>query len=96
LLEEFSRVAPTGFVAQFGGHLVRIASLKEELTMGTGDKAQHKAEELKGKAKEKIGDATDNERMEGEGAAEAAEAKAKQAGDHVKDAGQDAKDALRR
>jgi uncharacterized protein YjbJ (UPF0337 family) len=76
--------------------LIRIAAQKEELTMGTDDKAQHKAEELKGKAKEKIGDATDNERMEGEGAAEAAEAKVKQAGDHVKDAGQDAADALRR
>jgi uncharacterized protein YjbJ (UPF0337 family) len=64
--------------------------------MSMGDKAQHKAEELKGKAKEKIGDATDNERLEGEGATEATEAKVKQAGDHVKNAGEDAGEALRR
>jgi hypothetical protein len=38
--------------------------------MGFGDKVEHKAEELKGLVKEKVGDATDNERLEAEGAAE--------------------------
>ena len=39
---------------------------------------ENTAEELKGKAKETLGDLTDNERLEGEGAAEEAHAKAKQ------------------
>ena len=63
--------------------------------MSFTDKVEHKAEELKGLAKEKIGDATDNERLQAEGAAERAAAKAKQAGDHVKDAAHDAGDAFR-
>ncbi|GAA1505693.1 hypothetical protein GCM10009827_019220 [Dactylosporangium maewongense] len=62
--------------------------------MSFTDKVEHKAEELKGAAKEKFGDATDNERLQAEGAAERAAAKAKQAGDHVKDAGEDVKDAF--
>lgn len=48
------------------------------------------AEELKGKAKETLGDLTDNERLEGEGAAEEAHAKAKQ---DVDDAADDLQDA---
>jgi uncharacterized protein YjbJ (UPF0337 family) len=63
--------------------------------MSTGDKIRHKAEEMKGAAKERIGDATDNESMQAEGAAERSAAKAKLAGDHVRDAGRDARDALR-
>jgi uncharacterized protein YjbJ (UPF0337 family) len=62
--------------------------------MSFTDKVEHKAEELKGAAKEKFGDVTDNERLQAEGAAERAAAKAKQAGDHVKDAGADVKDAV--
>ena len=38
--------------------------------MSFADKVEHKAEELKGAAKEKFGDATDNERLQAEGAAE--------------------------
>ena len=49
--------------------------------MSTGDKIRHKAEEMTGAAKEKIGDATDNERMQAEGAAQKSAARAKQAGD---------------
>ncbi|GAA0718134.1 CsbD family protein [Dactylosporangium roseum] len=64
--------------------------------MGFTDKVEHKAEELKGATKEKYGDATDNERLEAEGAAERAAAQAKQAGDHVKDAGRNMKDAFDR
>lgn len=47
--------------------------------------ARDKAEELKGKAKEKIGDWTDNESMQAEGMAEQAKAKAKMTADDVKD-----------
>jgi uncharacterized protein YjbJ (UPF0337 family) len=65
------------------------------LTVSFGDKAKNKAEELKGDMKEKIGDATDNERLQAEGATEKAEAKAKQAGEHVKDAARDTRDVFR-
>jgi len=63
--------------------------------MSLGDKARNKAEELKGTVKERVGDATDNESMQAEGARERAAAKAKQAGEHVKDAGREARDAFR-
>lgn len=53
--------------------------------MGLGDKMKHGAEDAKGKAKEKIGDATDNESMQAEGLADQAKAKAKKAVDDVKD-----------
>ncbi|WP_203903397.1 CsbD family protein [Virgisporangium aliadipatigenens] len=62
--------------------------------MSFTNKVEHKAEELKGAAKEKFGDATDNERLQAEGAAEKAAAKAKQAGDHLGDAGRHARDAV--
>lgn len=51
---------------------------------------QNKAEELKGAAKEKFGDATDNESLQAEGALEKNEAKAKQAAENAKDAVKDA------
>ncbi len=51
---------------------------------------KNKAEELKGTAKQKIGDATDNESLEAEGAAERAKAKAQQAVEDAKDAARDA------
>lgn len=50
------------------------------------DKFEHKAEELAGRAKEKLGQATDDEGLEAEGTAEASKANLKQAGDKVKDA----------
>ena len=62
--------------------------------MSFADKVEHKAEELKGAAKEKIGDATDNERLQAEGAAERDAARVKQAGDNVRDAARHAKDAI--
>jgi uncharacterized protein YjbJ (UPF0337 family) len=43
-----------------------------------GETIRSKAEELKGVAKEKVGDATNNESLQAEGAAEKADAKAKQ------------------
>ncbi|MEI3848658.1 MULTISPECIES: CsbD family protein [unclassified Microbacterium] len=54
--------------------------------MGVGDDMKHNAEDLKGKAKEAVGDATDNERLEREGQGEQFSAKMKKAGDDVKDA----------
>ena len=50
------------------------------------DKAKNKAEELAGKAKESIGDATDNHDLKAEGRADQASAGTKQAGENVKDA----------
>jgi uncharacterized protein YjbJ (UPF0337 family) len=58
--------------------------------MGIGDKIQNKAQEVGGKVKEAVGDATDNERLQAEGAADQAGAKAKQAGEAVKDGVKDA------
>lgn len=54
--------------------------------MGTEDKAKNKAEGLMGKAKETIGDATDDKSMENEGKADQSKSDLKQAGEKVKDA----------
>jgi uncharacterized protein YjbJ (UPF0337 family) len=54
--------------------------------MATKDKAAHKATEVKGKVKEGVGQATDNEDLEAEGQADQAKGNLKQAGDKVKDA----------
>jgi uncharacterized protein YjbJ (UPF0337 family) len=62
--------------------------------MSFTDKVKNKAEELTGKAKQGIGDATNDERLIAEGQAQETSAHAKQAGEHVKDAGRDARDAL--
>ena len=50
------------------------------------DKATNKAQELKGKGKEALGRATDNEELEAEGRADQTKGSAKQAGEQVKDA----------
>jgi uncharacterized protein YjbJ (UPF0337 family) len=57
--------------------------------MGLGDKISNKAQETAGKAKEKLGDATNNEQMQAEGTEDQVEAKTKQAGEHLKDAAKD-------
>ena len=49
-----------------------------------GETIRNMAEELKGAAKEKLGDATDNESLQAEGAAEKADARAKQTAEDVK------------
>jgi uncharacterized protein YjbJ (UPF0337 family) len=64
--------------------------------MGMDDKMGNKGEELKGKVKEGVGDATDNERLQAEGEADQASAKAKQAGEHVKDAAKDVGDTFKK
>ncbi|WP_038463211.1 CsbD family protein [Arthrobacter sp. PAMC 25486] len=57
--------------------------------MGLGDKISNKAQEATGKAKEALGDVTNNEKLQAEGVEDQAAAKAKQAGEHVKDAAKD-------
>jgi uncharacterized protein YjbJ (UPF0337 family) len=54
--------------------------------MGTDDKMRNKGEDALGKAKEKLGQATDDEQLEAEGRGEQAKADLKQAGEKVKDA----------
>ncbi|GAA2364524.1 CsbD family protein [Saccharopolyspora halophila] len=54
--------------------------------MASEDKAKHKAEEFKGRAKEKVGEATGNEQWQAEGKAEETKSKFKQAGEKIKDA----------
>jgi uncharacterized protein YjbJ (UPF0337 family) len=55
--------------------------------MSTADKANNKAEQVKGKVKETTGRAVGNERLEAEGAADQTKGNLKQAGEKVKDAG---------
>jgi uncharacterized protein YjbJ (UPF0337 family) len=54
--------------------------------MAESDKAENKGEELKGKFKEKAGEATGNEQLQAEGKAEQVKGNLKQAGEKVKDA----------
>ena len=58
--------------------------------MATDDKLRNQGEDLKGKAKETIGRATDDEELEAQGRADQAESSLKQAGENVKDAIKDA------
>ncbi len=60
--------------------------------MSAKDKAANEAENIKGKVKETVGDATDNESMEAEGKADQVSANAKKAGENVKDGVKDAFD----
>ena len=54
--------------------------------MSTSDKISNKTEELTGKVKEGVGDATDDESLEKEGKVDQAKGNLKQAGEKVKDA----------
>jgi uncharacterized protein YjbJ (UPF0337 family) len=54
--------------------------------MGLDDKIENKVDEARGKAKEGIGKATDDEELEAEGRGEQAKSDLKQAGEKVKDA----------
>lgn len=53
--------------------------------MGIGDKISNAAQDAKGKAKEGVGDATDNEQMQAEGKTDQVSASAKKAGENIKD-----------
>ncbi|WJL94633.1 CsbD family protein [Microbacterium sp. ET2] len=54
--------------------------------MGLDDKIKNAAQEIAGKAKEVIGNATDNDKLAAEGQADQSKANLKQAGEDVKDA----------
>ena len=54
--------------------------------MATEDKAAHKAEDIKGKLKETVGKATDDDSMQAEGKADQSKSSLKQAGENIKDA----------
>jgi uncharacterized protein YjbJ (UPF0337 family) len=54
--------------------------------MGADDKLENKTDELRGKAKEKIGEATNDEALEAQGEREQSTSNLKQAGEKVKDA----------
>jgi uncharacterized protein YjbJ (UPF0337 family) len=58
---------------------------RREITMSGIDKMKNKAEELGGKGKEAVGEATDNRDLEAEGKADQASGNLKQAGEKVKD-----------
>ena len=58
--------------------------------MATDDKVRNPGQDLKGKAKESIGRATDDEELEAAGRADQAKANLQQAGEKVKDAIKDA------
>ena len=53
--------------------------------MGLSDKIDNQAEETKGKVKEGVGKATDDEQLEAEGKVDQASGNLKQAGEKVKD-----------
>jgi uncharacterized protein YjbJ (UPF0337 family) len=57
--------------------------------MGFDDKLENKKDELAGKAKQKAGEATDDEQLEAEGRGQRAKGSLKQAGEKVKDAFKD-------
>jgi uncharacterized protein YjbJ (UPF0337 family) len=60
--------------------------------MGTDDKIANKTEQVTGKIKEGVGDATDNQDLRAEGKADQASGNIKQAGEKVKDAFHDMTD----
>ncbi|MGW9550578.1 CsbD family protein [Citricoccus zhacaiensis] len=57
--------------------------------MGTGDRFENKADEVKGQAKQGLGDVTDNDRLKNEGRADEAKAGIKDKVEDVKDAAKD-------
>jgi uncharacterized protein YjbJ (UPF0337 family) len=54
--------------------------------MGLADKAKNTAEDLKGKSKEGVGDATNDDELKAEGKTDQSKSSLKQAGENVKDA----------
>jgi uncharacterized protein YjbJ (UPF0337 family) len=67
------------------------ASQGKGTVVSTEDKANNKAQELKGKVKETTGRAVGNESLEAEGVADQTAGNVKQAGEKVKDAAKDLK-----
>jgi len=59
---------------------------QKENNMGTDDKIENKTEELTGKAKETVGEASGDRDLQAEGQADQTKGNLKQAGEKVKDA----------
>jgi uncharacterized protein YjbJ (UPF0337 family) len=59
------------------------------------DKAKHKAEEVIGEVKEKVGELTGNEELEAEGQKDQVSGNVKQAGDSAKDAASNVADTFK-
>jgi uncharacterized protein YjbJ (UPF0337 family) len=72
------------------GRIGGQASRGGDAPVATDDKLRNQGEDLKGKAKERLGRATDDEELEAAGRADQAKAGLKQAGEKVKDAIKDA------
>ena len=64
--------------------------------MGFDDKAENKAQDLKGRAKEATGSVTGDDELKHEGRADQGESSVKQAGEKAKDAAEDLKDAFKK
>jgi uncharacterized protein YjbJ (UPF0337 family) len=64
---------------------LRSADETEDCTMSGTDKMKDKAQELAGRGKEAVGDATDNRDLQAEGQKDQAAGNLKQAGEKVKD-----------
>jgi uncharacterized protein YjbJ (UPF0337 family) len=62
--------------------------------MGTRDKASNKAQDIKGKGKEKVGRLVGNQKLEREGKRDQSKSAVKNAGEHVKQAVTDVKGAV--
>jgi uncharacterized protein YjbJ (UPF0337 family) len=54
--------------------------------MGRDEKTENKVEEIRGQAKEKVGDATNDQELQRQGERDQSRANLKQAGEKVKDA----------
>ena len=65
---------------------VRVSATDERTHHGTRRQDQNAADDLKGKAKEATGKATDDESLEAEGKGDQAKSDLKEAGEKVKDA----------
>jgi uncharacterized protein YjbJ (UPF0337 family) len=65
--------------------LVRIDTEQRRTHMSGIDKMKNKAEELSGKGKEALGDATDDRDLQAEGQKDQAKGNVKQAGEKIKD-----------
>ena len=63
--------------------------------MGAMDKLRNKMQMGKGRAKQDVGEATDNPRLEAEGQGDRVAGSAKQVGEQVKDSGKNVKDAFK-
>ena len=84
--EVLGRTAGARYLHEPDNHLVRPDDTPGGTTMGLDDKFDNKTDELKGKAKEATGKATDDEKLEAEGRGDQAGANVKQAGEKIKDA----------